>query len=237
MLHLTVATALEFALNPIAFESGYFKVYPTELHNVPYPKLLQLQLWTKMFQDLINTAFFPYDQPHRPFKVYIVLFILLSKSLLLTVINSLLNDAGAFIGWNLPEIVCVNRGPIKAPECALLMLVKESEDEPVRVVGIMLHLVNIFALNTQCVPKHVHIVGGPMLWLVSVVNHASFSVGRGAKCKLLIIVLLLLVHIEVGTIKIKKTVRQLIARECAQDECRVVLSIAGDLWQEVTPAS
>lgn len=141
-----------------------------------------------------------------------------------------MNDAGAFIGWNLPEIVCVNRGPIKAPECALLMLVKESEDEPVRVVGIMLHLVNIFALNTQCVPKHVHIVGGPMLWLVSVVNHASFSVGRGAKCKLLIIVLLLLVHIEVGTIKIKKTVRQLIARECAQDECRVVLSIAGELW-------
>ena len=75
-----------------------------------------------------------------------------------------------------------------------------------------------------------------MLWLVSVVNHTSLSISRRAKRKLLVIVLLFLIHIEIGTVEIKKAVRQLIACQCAQDECRVVLSIAGELREEVTPA-
>jgi hypothetical protein len=49
MLHLTVATSLKFALDPLAFKCGYFEVDPSELHNVPNSELLELQLRTKMF--------------------------------------------------------------------------------------------------------------------------------------------------------------------------------------------
>jgi len=85
LYYLAVAATLKLFLNSVALKRRDLEVDASKLNNISNTERMSLIFRTKFFEYLVNAALFPNDQPHRSFKVHIVLLVFFHISLLFRV--------------------------------------------------------------------------------------------------------------------------------------------------------
>ena len=209
-----VTGSIVLRVNFVAVEGRHLEIHSAEFDDVAHTHHLLLVVGEEVFEDLVDGAFLPDDEPHGPVEIHIVFFVFIGLSLFFRLFKDCFDGARASLVWDFAKVCLVEPRLIINPETAVLVLHHVSQH------------------NRVFWPQSLQARKGCASNLDSVASHQKVRrclrladklvVSQVFKQELLVVVLLLLVDVEVLAVEVEEAVRQLVAGKRAHNQCALV---------------